>query len=300
MNSRWWKGLVLGAFGLLALSGCSEKFPVLHPVGPVGEQELFLIKFSTLLAAIVVIPVIALLIFIVYRYRDKPDNQAPYQPEWSESKTLEFVWWAIPILIIGILGAVTAKQTFALTHPPKNSGEPLTIQVTSLDWKWVFMYPDQHIATVNYAEIPAGRPIQFVLTADAPMNSFWVPALGGQEYAMPGMAMRLWLQADKTGTYKGKGANFTGKGFAHMTFDVKSVNESDFNKWVADVKKSAPALTKAGYKELRKPSVMGKKSFSSYPKDLFMDTVMKNGGKYMNNHWMMMDQPEKQMDHHDH
>lgn len=297
MNSRWWKGLVLGAFGLLALSGCSEKFPVLNPVGPVGEQELFLIKFSIVLVLIVLIPVLALLVFIVHRYRDTPDNKAPYCPDWNDSKKLEFVWWAIPILIIGILGTVTVKQTFALTHPPKNSGEPLTIQVTSLDWKWVFMYPEQHIATVNYAEIPAGRPIQFVLTADAPMNSFWVPALGGQEYTMPGMAMRLWLQADKTGTYKGKGANFTGKGFAHMTFDVKSVNESDFNKWVAEVKKTAPALTKAGYKELRKPSVMGKKSFSSYPDGLFTDTVMKNGGKYMNNHWMMMD---NQMEHHDH
>jgi len=295
---KWWrKGLFVGALGLLFLTGCSEKYPILDPAGPVGRKELNMLILSTVLTAIVIIPVIALLVFIVYRYRDTPNNKATYKPDWHESKWLEVVWWGIPIIIIAILGTYTVKETFAISKPPSHSNDPITIQVTSLDWKWLFTYPDQNIATVNYVEIPAGRPVQFVLTADAPINSFWVPSLGGQEYTMPGMALRLWLQADETGTYVGKGANFTGKGFAHMSFNVISKSESDFNNWVKDVKKSSPALTNEGYADLTKQNVVSKNEFSSYPKDLFMNVVMKNGGKYMPNMWYMdgnMDQ-EKPM-----
>lgn len=294
MKSWWHKGLFLGALGLFFLTGCSSRFPVLDPVGPVGRKEYHLIILSTVLVAIVIIPVIALLVFIVYRYRDKPGNKAPYTPEWSESKWLEIIWWGIPVVIIAILATVTVKETFNLTKPPKNSGEPITIQVTSLDWKWMFTYPDQKIATVNYVEIPAGRPVQFVLTSDAPINSFWVPALGGQEYTMPGMALRLWLQADQTGTFVGKGANFSGKGFTHMSFNVVSKSEADFNKWVKNVKKTSPELTTQGYANLKKPSVLDNtKTFSSYPDGLYMDIVMKDGGKYMPNMWYMDENKEK-------
>jgi cytochrome aa3-600 menaquinol oxidase subunit II len=287
MKSWWRKGLFLGALGLLFLTGCSSKFPVLDPVGPVGKEELHLIILSTILVAIVIIPVIALLFFIVYRYRDTPGNKAPYTPEWSESKWLEIIWWGIPVIIIGILSVITVKETFALTKPPANSGEPITIQVTSLDWKWMFTYPDQNIATVNYVEIPAGRPVQFVLTSDAPINSFWVPALGGQEYTMPGMALRLWLQADETGTFIGKGANFSGKGFEHMSFKVISKSEANFNKWVSKVKKTEPAMTNQDYANLTKQGITTPTTYSSYPKGLYTDIVMKNGGKYMPNMWYM-------------
>lgn len=144
----------------------------------------------------------------------------------------------------------------------------------------MFTYPDKKIATVNYAEIPAGVPVQFILTSDAPMNSFWIPQLGGQEYTMPGMSMGLWLQADKTGNYFGSGANFTGKGFAHMQFKVKAVTQADFDKWADQVKKNSPALTTAGYKDLSKPGLSKELSFSSYPSGLFETIVNKNGGKY--------------------
>ncbi|MCL6446198.1 MAG: ubiquinol oxidase subunit II [Alicyclobacillus sp.] len=265
----------------LLVTGCGPQYMVLDPAGPVGREEMHLIVLSTVLIAIVVIPVLALLVYIVWRYRDKPDNKADYRPTWADSKTLEFVWWGIPIVIVGVLSVFTAKTTFALVRPPENNVKPITIQVTSLDWKWLFQYPGQKIATVNYAEIPVGVPVQFELTSDAPMNSFWVPQLGGQEYTMPGMSMRLWLEADKAGSYYGHGANFTGKGFAHMNFTVNAVSQQQFDAWVKQVKATAPALTKSGYAKLKQPSVVGKLQYSSFPPGLFSATVWADGGRYM-------------------
>ncbi|SDN01398.1 cytochrome aa3-600 menaquinol oxidase subunit 2 [Fictibacillus solisalsi] len=272
---------VLAAGLLVLLSGCDRRYLIFNPSGPVAEKELHLIILSAVLCAVVVIPVLALLIFIVYRYRDKPGNKAPYTPEWSDSKILEIVWWGVPIIIIGILGVYTAKTTYSLVKPPVEDVKPITIQVTSLDWKWLFQYPDQKIATVNYAEIPAGVPVQFHLTSDQMMNSFWVPELGGQEYTMPGMAMRLWLQADQPGTYYGSGANFTGKGFAHMKFKVVAKPQAEFNQWAKQVKKTAPALTEAKYQQLAQKGLSEKQTYSSYPERLFLDTIDRNGGKYM-------------------
>ncbi|MDP4171159.1 MAG: ubiquinol oxidase subunit II [Bacillota bacterium] len=275
------KFFVLALLGMVLLAGCdNSKYIVLNPKGPVAHQELHLIIISVILCAVVIIPVLGIFIYITIRFRDKPGNTAPYQPEWADSKVLEIIWWGIPVVIIAILGVYTAKTTLNLTKPPVKDVKPIVVQVTSLDWKWMFTYPGKKIATVNYAEIPAGVPVQFILTSDAPMNSFWVPQLGGQEYTMPGMSMGLWLQADKTGEYFGSGANFTGKGFAHMQFRVKSVSQADFNKWAKGVKQNSPVLTSDGYKKLAKPSTEKELSFSSYPKNLFEDIVNKNGGKY--------------------
>lgn len=269
------------ALSTVLLTGCSGQYIVLNPAGPVGREELKLIILSTVLVLIVIIPVLLMLWYFVVKYRDKPGNTAPYTPEWDDNKTMEFIWWGIPIVIIGVIAVFTAKTTFALTKPPTQSVKPITIQVTSLDWKWLFLYPGQKIATVNYCEIPEGVPIQFVLTSDAPMNSFWVPQLGGQEYTMPGMAMRLWLQADKPGSYLGMGANFSGEGFAHMQFHVIAKPETEFNDWVNQVKKSAPAMTKDGYEQLVHPGLADQLSYSSYPNGLFEQVVDKNGGIYM-------------------
>jgi cytochrome aa3-600 menaquinol oxidase subunit 2 len=274
----------------LLLSGCTrEQFLVFNPVGPVGRIELRLIILSIILVSIVVIPVFALLWHIVRRFRDVPDNPAPYRPEWSESRTLEVIWWGIPIVIIGILGINTVHNTFRLTKPPEANAQPLTIHVTSLDWKWLFQYPGQKIATVNYCYIPTRRPIQFVLTANAPMNSFWVPQLGGQEYTMPGMAMRLWLQADQPGKYFGSGAQFTGRGFEHMKFDVIAKPDTEFNRWAQEIRRTAPALTRQGYNDLVRQSVVGRMSFSSYPKGLYQETIMKEGGMYMKHDMTVLD-----------
>lgn len=277
----WLKLLLTGALAALLLSGCSESYLVLNPQGPVAETQHRLIILSVILCAIVVIPVLAILVYIVWRYRDKPDNKAPYMPHWDDSKVLEIIWWGIPVIIIGILGAYTARDTYALAKPPVTDKTPITIQVTSLDWKWLFQYPDQKIATVNYVEIPAGVPVHFELTSDAPMNSFWIPQLGGQEYTMPGMAMKLWLQADRPGEYYGTGANFSGKDFAHMRFQVVAKPQAEFNEWVQQVKKSSPALTEQGYEELTKPGTSEEQTYSTYPDGLFDMIVNKYGG-YMN------------------
>lgn len=275
------KLFAMAAFATVMLAGCSDQYLVFKPKGPVAETQYHLIMLSVYLCAIVVIPVLLLTAWIVWRYRDTPGNKAAYMPDWHDNKVMEIIWWGIPVVIIGTLGFFTVRDTFALTKPPVTDVKPITIQVTSLDWKWLFQYPDQKIATVNYAEIPAGVPVQFVLTSDAPMNSFWVPELGGQEYTMPGMAMRLWLQADKPGEYFGSGANFSGEGFAHMQFKVISKPQAEFNNWVEDVKKTNNPLTKEGYADLVKPGVVNQPvTFSSLPEGLFDDVVNENGGKY--------------------
>ncbi|MCF8565425.1 ubiquinol oxidase subunit II [Alicyclobacillus tolerans] len=282
-HSLFWKlATTLGIAGAaLATAGCGQEIRVFNPAGPVASSELQLIWLQMSLTAVVIIPVIALMVFIVIRYRNKPGNTAPYQPEFTDSKTLEFIWWGIPIVIVAILGTVTMQKTFALAKSPTPNKQPLVIEVTSLDWKWLFQYPDQKIATVNYLEIPTNRPVEFLLTSNAPMNAFWVPNLGGMEYTMPGMLTGLYLQATKTGDFYGHGGNFTGPGFAGMQFHVIAKSTADFNAWVDQVANNAPDMTMADYDKLVKPSTVSELSFSSYPPGIFKQTILNEGGKYM-------------------
>ncbi|EIT86977.1 cytochrome o quinol oxidase subunit II [Fictibacillus macauensis ZFHKF-1] len=304
MNKRrvawYWKILLLTTVSSLFLSGCDRQYLVFNPAGPVAQKEYDLIVLSAVLCAIVVIPVLALLFFILYRYRDRPGNKAKYSPNWHDSKILEVVWWGIPIIIIGILSIYTAKTTYTLTKPPVKDVKPITIQVTSMDWKWLFQYPGQKIATVNYAEIPVGVPVQFHLTSNQMMNSFWVPELGGQEYTMPGMAMRLWLQADRPGTYYGSGANFTGKGFTHMKFKVIAKPQAEFDQWARQIKQTEKPLTMTVYKQLAKKGLAEKQAFSSYPAQLFTNTLNENGGKYMDKDMKHGKSDMPAMNHNDH
>ncbi|HET6872825.1 MAG TPA: cytochrome c oxidase subunit II [Sporolactobacillaceae bacterium] len=285
-------GALFTALSLFLLSGCSSKYPVLDPAGPVATEELHLIELSALHCLVVVLPVIILLFVIIAKYRDRPNRKAAYNPEWAESTKLEFVWWSIPVIIIIILGIFTARSIYHLQSPLTTqtakaaTKPPLTIEVTSMAWKWVFMYPEQGVATVNTLDIPTDRPIQFILTTNGPMNTLWIPALGGQEMTMPGMAMRLWLQADKEGVYIGKGGNFSGKGFASMSFKVHAVSQDNFNKWVSSVKSSSPKMTSATYKKLTKHDVVGVSTYSSYPKGIYTQTIKQYGGKYMKD-WMI-------------
>ncbi|WP_213525870.1 ubiquinol oxidase subunit II [Paenibacillus sp. J31TS4] len=259
------------------LSGCSDQIIVLDPKGPIGESQKDLIYIATILCLIVVVPVIVLTGIFAWRYRDKPGNNATYKPNWSHNTKLETIWWGIPVLIIIALGIVTVSYTYKLepSKPLVSEKKPITIQVTSLDWKWLFKYPEQGIATVNYAYIPEDTPVRFQLTADSPMNSFWIPQLGGQIYAMSGMAMTLFLQADEPGEYYGSGANFTGRDFAQMTFKVHATSDAEFNDWVKEVKSSSPALTEEGYAKLAEPGSAEKQAFSSFPAGLFESIVTK-------------------------
>jgi len=253
------------------------QYVVLDPKGPIGASQRDLIVISTILCAVIIVPVLILSAVIVWRYRDKPDNKAAYEPNWSHSTKAEAIWWTVPIIIIGILAIVTIRYTYDLepSKPLAHEKEPITIQVSSLDWKWLFMYPEQGIATVNTLNIPADRPVKFELTADSPMNSFWIPQLGGQIYTMSGMAMTLYLQADHEGKYWGSGANFTGEHFGEMRFDVNATSDEDFDNWVAEVKQSSQALTTEGYKALAEPGTSNVAYYSAFPEGLFQNIVTK-------------------------
>lgn len=257
------------------LSGCGEQYIVLDPKGPIGESQKDLIYIATILCSVIIVPVIILAGFIVWRYRDRPGSKASYKPNWEHNTKLEIIWWGIPIVIILILAAITVKYTYELepSKPIASEKEAITIQVTSLDWKWLFTYPDEGIATVNYIKIPEDVPIRFQLTSDTSMNSFWVPQLGGQIYTMSGMAMTLFLQADEPGIYYGSGANFTGKDFAQMTFDVEATSEDEYKSWIEEVKAGSPALSMKGYEELSVPGRSGEQFFSAFPKGLFEHVV---------------------------
>nr|WP_157276801.1 ubiquinol oxidase subunit II [Paenibacillus sp. Soil766] len=296
---------------ILVLSGCSQAM-VLDPKGPVGAEQRDLIVIATILCGVILVPVLVLTGWIVWRYRDSKGNKASYKPNWSHSTSLEIVWWAVPIIIIVTLAVITLKYTYALepSKPLKSDKEPITIQVTSLDWKWLFTYPEQGVATVNYLQIPEDTPIKFELTSDAPMNSFWIPQLGGQIYTMSGMAMTLYLQADEIGHYFGTGANFSGEHFADMTFDVNATSREDFDAFIAKTKKVPTKLTKEGYDELAMPGKSGVKYFSEVPDGLFEQVVNKytNGQSVHNGHSAghenkdtkkesSMDHSQMQMDH---
>lgn len=268
--------LSLAAMTVL-LSGCMDRFAVLDPKGVVGKQQLDLIVMTTLLCSVIIIPVLIMTFVIAWRYRHRPDSKAEYQPNWSHNTKLEIVWWSIPIIIVAILATITVQYTYRLepSRPLAADAKPIVIQVTSLDWKWLFQYPEQDIATVNYLVFPADVPVQFELTSDAPMNSFWIPQLGGQIYTMSGMAMKLHLMADEPGTYMGSGANFSGKDFAKMRFDARAVTQAEFDKWVRAIKLTAPPLTQAGYDALAEPGTMQEQDYSSFPAGLFERTVTK-------------------------
>ncbi|HUC93827.1 MAG TPA: ubiquinol oxidase subunit II [Paenibacillus sp.] len=268
---------VFAVIGLaLIASGCSNLI-VLDPKGPIGEQQKDLIWFTIIISLAVLIPVWALTVFVIMRYRDKPDNKARYKPDWEHSTKLETIWWGVPILIIILLGVVTVRYTYALepSKPIAAENETMTIQVASLDWKWLFIYPEQGVASVNYVRFPVDTAVRFEITADAPTNSFWIPQLGGQVYAMSGMTMKLNLKADEPGKYMGSGANFSGEYFERMRFTAEAGSQAEFDAWVEDVKASSKPLTLAGYKQLAEPGVSDVLAFSSYPEGLFRTIVDK-------------------------
>ncbi len=275
----FWVVLVVTVLSLAltvwALFAGSSNYAVLNPKGPIAAGQRDVIIISTILTAIVIVPTTILTFVIVWRYRDKPGRKAKYDPDFNHSNVLESIWWGIPIVVIAVLGIVTVRYTYALEPSVaiKSDKQPVVIQAVSMDWKWAFFYPEEGIASVNTLTIPADRPIRFELTSDAPMNSFWIPQLGGQIYTMSGMAMNLYLQADHTGTYYGSGANFSGEHFGDMNFDVNAVTESDFEGWVNKVKTESQPMTMDTYQSLAVPGTADKQYFSAFPENLFQQLV---------------------------
>lgn len=253
---------VVGLLAIVAIIGVVSKwyfhkYPmiVLDPKGTVGLQERHLMWIATLLGLCVVIPVITLAFVIAWRYRDT-NHRAHYEPNWDGNRALELTWWLIPMIIICILSRVTWTSTHQLDpfKPLASKTPALNIQVIALDWKWLFIYPEQNIATVNALEFPVNTPVDFTITSDGPMNSFWIPQLGGQIYAMAGMSTQLHLSAYQTGDYRGSSANISGSGFAGMHFTTKVRSKGDFDAWVKQVKHSPQSLTLAAYDKLAQPS----------------------------------------------
>ena len=249
---------------------------ILNPKGVVAEQQRDLIVLTVFLGLFVVIPVYIMTIFIIFRYHEG-NKKAKYSPNFASSILAESIWWGIPVVIIVFLSIVTVMSTFKL-DPHKSivsDKDPIKIQVISLDWKWLFIYPNQSVASVNYAAIPEGQPVEFSLTSDTVMNSFWVPQLAGQIYNMPGMITHLNITADK-GDYNGSSANISGEGFAGMKFIIHATDQEQYNDWIKTAQKSTDKLDKATYAELYKPSKNNPvKLYSHVDEHLFSDVVNK-------------------------
>jgi cytochrome o ubiquinol oxidase subunit II len=244
-------GLLISA--VLYLQGTD--IPVLQPKGMIAHKERNLIITSTLLMLVVVIPVFILTFVITWKYRAS-NTKAEYAPDWDYNLLAESIWWGFPCVIIIVLAVMTWKSSHDLDpFVPLNTGvKPVKIQVVALPWKWLFIYPEQNIASVNFFQFPEQTPINFEITADAPMNSFWIPQLSGQIFAMPGMTTKLHIIADVPGNYFGSSANLSGKGFAGMTFTAKASSQDEFYQWVESAKQSSKHLSLDEYRKLAEPS----------------------------------------------
>lgn len=234
------------------LGGCS--WDLFDPQGSIGVENLHTTLWATLLMLIVVIPVIIMVLAFAWRYRST-NLAADYAPEWSHSNKIEVVIWLVPALIVASLAVIAYRTTHELDpyRPIASAQKPVEVEVVALDWKWLFIYPEYGVASVNQLAMPVGRPVHFKITSSSVMNSFFVPKLGSQVYAMAGMQTQLSLIADKPGTFNGISANFSGDGFADMRFKAVATDEAGFQNWVAKAK-AGPALDSGSYSLLAKPS----------------------------------------------
>jgi cytochrome o ubiquinol oxidase subunit 2 len=272
--------LSLILIGAAALGGCSEG--VLDPKGPVAAAERLILLNSTGIMLAIVIPTIVATLGTAFWFRAS-NKQARYLPDFDYSGRLELLVWSIPIMTVILVSGVAWVSSYKL-DPPKaivSTEKPVRVQVVSLDWKWLFIYPDERIAAVNQLTVPVGRPISFELTSSGVMNSFFVPQLAGQIYTMFGMVTRLHLQADHTGTYRGMSANYSGAGFSDMHFNVEAVPAEKFAEWVAATRNGGLVLDAQSYAELAKPSqAVTPFTYRSVAADLFiriMSTAMRPG-----------------------
>ncbi|MFC4298452.1 ubiquinol oxidase subunit II [Castellaniella hirudinis] len=254
--------IVLGVGPALLLGGCDAV--LLNPSGDVALQQRNLIYTATGLMLIVILPVIVATVLFAWRYR-AANRKARYDADWDHSTRLELMIWSVPLLIIIALGSVTWVSTHLLDpyrplsrisadKPLAAHVEPLTVEVVALDWKWLFIYPEYGFATVNELAAPVDRPIRFKITASSVMNSFFIPALAGQIYAMPGMQTMLHAVINAPGEYEGMSANYSGAGFSGMHFRFHGLDQAGFDAWVAKNRAAGGVLDRAGYLDLEQPS----------------------------------------------
>ncbi len=261
--------IIAPVFGFLLLTGC--KGGVLDPHGPVGKAERVILYDSIVVMLGVVIPVIVLTLAFAWWFRAS-NSQARYRPDWEYSGRIEMIIWSIPALVILFLGGIawTGSHDLEPSVPLKESTVPLDIEVISLDWRWLFIYPHEGIASLNRLVVPAGVPLRFRLTSTTVMNSFFVPQLGSQIYAMPNMVTRLNLEADEPGTFEGLSAMFSGDGFSDMRFDLVSTDEKAFKDWVNTTKAQGGILDTNTFERLSKPAwANGVKTYAQVSEGLF-------------------------------
>jgi cytochrome o ubiquinol oxidase subunit 2 len=259
--------------GKILLAG--KNLQILNPKGFIALQERDLLFICLSLMFVVVIPVFILAIHVGTSYH-ADNKKAKYDPDWQSPKLQVFLW-AFPTFIILILCVINWNSAHRLDphNGLVNGTKSMVIQVVAVKWKWLFIYPDQHIATINYVVFPEKTPITFDLTAsDTPMNSFWIPQLGGQIYAMAGMATQTHMIADSIGTYRGSNAEINGEGFADMTFTAKSVTSGDFTAWVTRVKNVSQALTIDTFNQLNQPSQNVQPEYFSSTQDNLYTTIV--------------------------
>jgi cytochrome o ubiquinol oxidase subunit II len=260
----------------LLLAGCSQG--VLDPKGPIASAERTILFNSLGIMLAIVIPTILATAAVAFWFRAS-NTRARYLPEFQYSGRLEMIVWSIPAMTVMLLGSLCWVGSHQLDprKPLASTVKPLTVQVVSLDWKWLFIYPERGIASVNALVIPAGTPISFDLTSSAVMNSFFVPQLGSQIYTMGAMTTHLQLLADDPGVYEGRSFNFSGDGFADMHFAVRALPPDQFDDWVAKTKGTGPTLDSQSYAELEKPSEAVKPfTYGSVSPGLF-DTITTAG-----------------------
>jgi cytochrome o ubiquinol oxidase subunit 2 len=276
MLSRSGLKLVVLAAAALGLSACQGG--VLDPLGPVGADDATIMIDATAIMLAIVIPTILMAFWIAWRYRAS-NSKAEYLPYWSYSGRIEAVVWSIPILTIMFIGGVIWIGSYRLDpfKPLDSKTAPLEVQVVSLDWKWLFIYPQQGIATVNQLVMPAGKPVHFSITSASVFNVFFVPRLGSMIYAMPGMVSQLHLQADRPGKLWGTSAQFSGDGFSDMQFQVRSLSDAEFAAWVQSAKSNGKLLDRAAYTQLARQSQNVKPySYASVDPKLFDAVAMQH------------------------
>lgn len=258
------------------LSNLASTPSLFAPVGSVAQADAALGVLGLLLMSIVVIPVFVLLAIVIIRFRHT-NRSAPYTPEWEKSTPLEIAIWGVPALIVLILGVVVWARTHTLdpARPLSDAAaQPYEIDVIAMDWKWLFLYPKEQVAMVNTLMFPVDRPVRLNLTSASTMQSFFIPQLGSQIYAMAGMVTRLHLDALQGGTYRGLNTQYNGMGFPDQHFEVHAVSASEYSQRLHEVAKTSQPLTQAAWKALLEPKVQPSPLyFAGYPRSLFDDTV---------------------------
>jgi cytochrome o ubiquinol oxidase subunit 2 len=268
---------VLAVIALFAYLIRGADVALFNTKGFIADRQRNFIIFTMLLSMTVIIPVFTLLFVFAYKYREsKPRGK--YTPDTDHNLLAEIIWWGVPCCLILLLGIITWNSAHTLDpyRPLVSDKKPISVQVIALDWKWLFIYPEQNIASVNFLQFPVNRPVNFTITADAPMNSFWIPSLGGQIYAMPGMSTKLHLEAHTAGEYKGVSANISGEGFAGMKFIAKASSEDEFTAWVKQARHADKPLSHDIYDKLARPSSNNPRAvYSSVAPDLYDTVIMK-------------------------